>query len=424
TGGRALMRRAPDMNSLVALGAGAAWLFSMTVLLIPDALPATARAVYFEAAAVIVTLILTGRWLEARAKGQTGAAIAALVGLRPDQALVLHDGQPTAVDAAVLQPGDTVLVRPGARVPTDGLVVAGRSPVDESMLTGEPLPVVKTPGDGVTGGTVNGAGALTLRVTHVGNDTALARIIAMVTQAQAARLPIQALVDRVTLWFVPAVLILALCTGMIWVLVGPSVAQALVAAVSVLIIACPCAMGLATPTSIMVGSGRAAELGVMFRKGEALQSLAEVDVIALDKTGTLTKGRPAVTDLRAAVGQDAEQVLTWAASVEAASEHPLGAAIVQAAADRGQSILPPAQGFTPTPGQGVCATVDGHVIAIGGPRLLGSDGVRGSDADLRAFADQLGQAGRTVLYVCVDGAVALVLGVADPIKPSSPAAVA
>ncbi|MGB1209591.1 MAG: HAD-IC family P-type ATPase, partial [Paracoccaceae bacterium] len=318
TGGRALMRRAPDMNSLVALGAGAAWLFSMTVLLIPDALPATARAVYFEAAAVIVTLILAGRWLEARAKGQTGAAIAALVGLRPDQALVLHDGQPTAVDAAVLQPGDTVLVRPGARVPTDGLVVAGRSPVDESMLTGEPLPVVKTPGDGVTGGTVNGAGALTLRVTHVGNDTALARIIAMVTQAQAARLPIQALVDRVTLWFVPAVLILALCTGMIWVLVGPSVAQALVAAVSVLIIACPCAMGLATPTSIMVGSGRAAELGVMFRKGEALQSLAEVDVIALDKTGTLTKGRPAVTDLRAAVGQDAEQVLTWAASVEAA----------------------------------------------------------------------------------------------------------
>ena len=291
---RALLRRAPDMNSLVALGAGAAWAYSMAATLTPGILPADLRAVYFEAAAVIVTLILLGRWLEARAKGQTGAAIRALLGLRSRTARKLVGTEIIEVEADSLMVGDRVLVRPGERIPTDGVVEDGHGPVDESMITGEPIPVEKGAGDAVTGGTVNGTAPLTMTATRVGQDTALSQIIRMVEEAQSTRPPIQSLVDRITLWFVPAVMGLAAVTVLVWLVFGPDPALgfALVAGVSVLIIACPCAMGLATPTSIMVGTGRAAELGVLFRKGDALQTLADADVIAFDKTGTITEGRP------------------------------------------------------------------------------------------------------------------------------------
>lgn len=279
----ALLRLSPDMNSLVAVGTLAAWAYSTLVVLVPQIFPETARAVYFEAAAVIVVLILLGRSLEARARGRAGAAISRLVGLQPRVALKLVDGTPQEVPVASLMPGDLVQIRPGERLPVDGTVTEGASAVDESMLTGEPLPVAKAPGDGVTGGTVNGAGALVMQVTAVGAATVLSRIIALVAEAQGGKLPVQALVDRVTLWFVPVVMALAAVTTAVWLIFGPGLAEALVAGVSVLIIACPCAMGLATPVSILVGTGRAAELGVLFRKGEALQRLESVTRVAFDK---------------------------------------------------------------------------------------------------------------------------------------------
>ncbi|MEM8802591.1 MAG: heavy metal translocating P-type ATPase, partial [Pseudomonadota bacterium] len=319
----ALLRRVPDMNSLVALGTGAAWSYSVVATFLPDLLPDGVRAVYFEAAAVIVVLILLGRFLEARAKGKTGAAIQALLGLQARTARVLRNGQASEVEIEALRIGDLVLVRPGERVPVDGDVTDGSSNVDESMITGEPLAVPKTAGNPVTGGTVNGTGSLTIAATRVGADTTLAQIIRMVEEAQGAKLPIQGLVDRVTMWFVPAVLVLALVTVAVWLLVGPDPALtfALVAGVSVLIIACPCAMGLATPTSIMVGTGRAAEMGVFFRKGDALQHLDEVDIVALDKTGTVTQGQPSLTDLITTDGFDRAETLALIASVEAQSEH-------------------------------------------------------------------------------------------------------
>ena len=290
----ALFKGAPDMNSLVAVGTSAAFLYSCVATFLPGLVPEGVRAVYFEAAAVIVVLILLGRSLEARAKGRTGAAIRKLMGLQVRTARVIRDGTPTDVDIAEIAVGDVILVRPGERIAVDGEVTDGSAHVDESMITGEPIPVEKSPGDEVTGGTVNGAGSLQFRATRVGRDTTLAQIIRMVEEAQGAKLPIQGMVDKITLWFVPAVLALAVLTVIVWLILGPDPALtlALVAGVSVLIIACPCAMGLATPTSIMVGTGRAAELGVLFRKGDALQQLATVDVVALDKTGTVTEGRP------------------------------------------------------------------------------------------------------------------------------------
>ncbi len=414
----ALVRGAPDMNSLVAVGTSAAYLYSMVVLLVPQILPDSARAVYFEAAAVIVVLILVGRWMEARAKGRTGAAIGALVRLQPKSAQVLRDGQQMEIAVEKLVPGDIVLLRPGERVPVDGEVAEGHSAIDESMVTGEPMPVDKQPGDSVTGGTVNGNGSLTIRATRVGKNTVLAGIVRMVREAQGAKLPIQAVVDRITLWFVPAILVIAAVTVLIWLLFGPQpvISYALVAGVSVLIIACPCAMGLATPTSIMVATGRAAELGVLFRKGDALQSLAEADVIAFDKTGTLTVGKPVLSDFVVAEAFDRTEVMALVASVEARSEHPVAQAIVTAAQRDGIS-LENAQNITVKSGLGIAANVSGKQILIGSDRLM-----QDAQVDVGIFDEagrQASSKGETVFFAAIDGQAAAMLAVSDQIKDNA-----
>ncbi len=418
----ALLKRAPDMNSLVALGTGAAWSYSVVATFLPQVLPDDVRAVYFEAAAVIVVLILVGRWLEARAKGRTGAAIQALLGLQAKTAQVLRNGQTEEVEIDALRIGDIILVRPGERIPIDGKVTDGTSNVDESMITGEPLPVTKSSDDFVTGGTVNGTGSLTFAATRVGADTTLAQIIRMVEEAQGAKLPIQGLVDRVTMWFVPAVLALATLTVLVWLAIGPDPALtfALVAGVSVLIIACPCAMGLATPTSIMVGTGRAAEMGVLFRKGDALQHLNEVDIIALDKTGTVTQGQPTLTDLITTSGFERAETLSLIASVEARSEHPIAEAIVRSAVDEGLSLAD-AVDFRSVTGFGVEATVDGHRVLVGADRFMAQQNIDTSalEDDERSLAEQ----GRTALYAAIDGKLAAVIAVSDPVKPSSAAVI-
>ncbi|MEO9631779.1 MAG: heavy metal translocating P-type ATPase, partial [Sulfitobacter sp.] len=355
----ALAKGAPDMNSLVALGSGAAWLFSVTALFAPGALPEGSRVVYFEAAAVIVTLILLGRYLEARAKGQTGAAIAKLMGLRASSARVERDGTVVELPLDKIVAGDIIYLRPGEKIATDGVVVDGQSYVDESMITGEPVPVEKAKGTEVVGGTVNGTGSLTYRATKVGGDTVLAQIIRMVEEAQGAKLPIQDLVNRITLWFVPVVIAVALVTFGVWLAFGPSLSHALVAAVAVLIIACPCAMGLATPTSIMVGTGRAAQLGVLFRQGDALQSLQGVKTVALDKTGTLTKGTPELTDLVMMNDLPEDDLLPLIGAVEARSEHPIAQAILRRAEAAGP-IPGEVSDFQSHTGFGVSATVVGR----------------------------------------------------------------
>jgi Cu+-exporting ATPase len=414
-GATAARHFAPDMNTLVALGAGAAWLYSTIALFLPGVMPPGSAVVYFEAAAVIVTLILLGRWLEARAKGQTGEAIQQLIGLQPQTAWrqAGADWEEIPIDALALD--DVILIRPGARVPTDAIAVSGQSPVDESMITGEPIPVIKSAGDTLTGGTVNGAGTLTARVLHIGADTTLSRIIHMVRQAQATRLPVQALVDRITLWFMPAVLGVATLTFLSWLFFAPQPAlpSALVAGVSVLIIACPCAMGLATPTSIMVGIGSAARKGVLFRQGDALQSLSAMGAIAFDKTGTLTKGTPEVTTFKVAEGYDAPKLLARIASVEALSEHPLAHAVVQAAQAQDLALGTP-ETFRVLPGQGVQADLDGASVAVGNSDLMAALGV-----DLSAMkhdSDTLAEAGNGVFFAAVDGHLAALIGVSDPIR--------
>ncbi len=419
----ALLRGAPDMNSLVMLGAGAAYLYSTVASFAPGILPAGTDYTYFEAGAVIITLILMGRWFEARAKGRTSEAIRRLMSLQAKSARILRDGVETDVAIEQVQPGDIVLVRPGEAVPVDGEVVDGQSYVDESMLTGEPAPVLKTPGALVTGATVNGSGAFQFKALKVGADTVLAQIVRTVEAAQGSKLPIQAMVDKVTMWFVPAVMALALVTFLAWLIFGPSPALsfALVNAVAVLIIACPCAMGLATPTSIMVGTGRAAELGILFRQGQALQSLRDADVIALDKTGTLTKGSPELTDLTVLGGYDEQEVLRLVASVESRSEHPVAKAIVAAAQARGL-ILAPITGFSADPGYGVQAEVAGRAVMVGADRMM-----RRAGLSLAAFGPQaasMGDAGKTPLYVAVDGALAAIIAVADPVKETTPEAIA
>ncbi len=404
-----LLRAAPDMNSLVAVGTLAAFFYSLLVLLVPGVIPEASRAVYFEAAAVIVVLILLGRALEARARGRAGAAIARLVGLQPKVALRLRDGVAEEVAVATLLPGDHVQLRPGERVPVDGVVLSGASSVDESMLTGEPLPVAKAEGAALTGGTVNGTGALLMEVRAVGQATVLARIIAMVETAQGGKLPVQALVDRITLWFVPVVMGLAVLTVAVWLIAGGTLAQALVAGVSVLIIACPCAMGLATPVSILVGTGRAAELGVLFRRGEALQRLDGVARVAFDKTGTLTEGRPRVVALH----PDAPEVLRIAAAVEAQSEHPLAGAVLAEAAARGIAI-PPVTGFAAVPGKGARALLEGAEVSVGSARLFAS-----VPEALAATAARAQGTGQGALFVGREGeAVGLIL-VADAVKPGT-----
>lgn len=419
----ALWRLAPDMNSLVAVGTTAAYAYSLVATFAPGMLPTGTVNVYYEAAAVIVALILLGRFLEARAKGRTSQAIQRLVGLQAKVAHVVRDGREVDVPITDVKAGDTVAVRPGERVPVDGELVEGHSFVDESMVTGEPIPVEKTAGSAVVGGTVNQQGAFMLRATAVGGQTVLAQIIRLVEQAQGSKLPIQAVVDKVTLWFVPVVMAAALLTFVLWLVWGPSpsLSYALVNAVAVLIIACPCAMGLATPTSIMVGTGRGAEMGVLFRKGEALQLLKDARVVAVDKTGTLTEGRPSLTDLEVAPGFDEAHVLSLIASVEARSEHPIARAIVQAAEARGLA-LPSLDVFDSVTGMGVRATVAGARVEVGADRYMRSLGL-----PVEVFADtaeRLGNEGKSPLYAAVDGQLAAIVAVADPIKPSTPAAIA
>nr|WP_034858132.1 heavy metal translocating P-type ATPase [Sinorhizobium sojae] len=414
----ALLRGGPDMNSLVALGTAAAWSYSAVATFAPAVLPRGTANVYYEAAAVIVTLILLGRYLENRAKGRTSEAIKRLVGLQAKTARVVRDGETVEISLDQVQVGDFLVVRPGDKVPVDGEVVEGSSYVDESMITGEPVPVAKSSGAGVVGGTINKTGAFTFRATKVGADTVLAQIIRMVEQAQGAKLPIQALVDKVTAWFVPAVMLAAAATFLVWLFFGPTPALsfALVNAVAVLIIACPCAMGLATPTSIMVGMGRAAEMGLLFRKGEALQTLKSADVIAMDKTGTLTKGRPELTDLIPAAGFGRDEVLGLVAAVETRSEHPIGEAIV-AAAKRDELVLPPVEDFDATPGFGAKALVAGRKVHVGADRLMAKLGL-----DVSAFADEvgrLGDEGKSPLFAAVDGKIAAVIAVSDPIKQTT-----
>ncbi|MFC3339367.1 heavy metal translocating P-type ATPase [Paracandidimonas soli] len=419
----ALARLAPDMNSLVAVGTLAAYSYSVVATFFPGLLPAGTVNVYYEAAAVIVALILLGRYLEARAKGRTSEAISRLVGLQPRTARVVRDGSAVDLPVAEVVAGDLVEVRPGERVPVDGEVVEGGSYVDESMITGEPVPVEKTVGSQVVGGTVNQQGAFSLRATAVGGKTVLAQIIRLVEQAQASKLPIQAVVDKVTMWFVPAVMAAALLTFLAWLAFGPSPALtfALVNAVAVLIIACPCAMGLATPTSIMVGTGRGAELGVLFRKGEALQLLKDASIVAVDKTGTLTEGRPALTDLELTEGFSRSSVLAAVAAVESRSEHPIAQAIVAAAREEGLE-LPAISGFSSVTGFGVHAQVAGEDVQIGADRYMRSLGL---DADV--FADtaaRLGEEGKSPLYAAIGGRLAAIIAVADPIKTSTPDAIA
>ena len=418
----ALARLAPDMNSLVAVGTLAAFGYSLVATFAPGILPPGTQNVYFEAAAVIVTLILLGRLLEARAKGRTSEAIKRLVGLQAKTARVLRNGGLVEVPVAEVRPGDVVEVRPGERVPVDGEVTTGASWIDESMISGEPVPVEKAPGSTVTGGTVNQTGAFSFRATAVGEATMLAQIIRMVEAAQGGKLPIQALVDRVTMWFVPFVMALAVLTFAVWLIFGPDPALTfgLVNAVAVLIIACPCAMGLATPTSIMVGTGRGAEMGVLFRKGEALQALQSVKVVAFDKTGTLTEGKPRLTDMALAPGFDRAAVLAVVAAVEAKSEHPIARAIVAAAEAEGL-ILPEVTAFDSVTGFGVTAAAGGQRVDVGADRYMVKLGL-----DVSGFGDtatRLGDEGKSPLYAAIDGKLAAIIAVADPIKETTPQAI-
>ncbi|UNT61137.1 heavy metal translocating P-type ATPase [Acinetobacter towneri] len=419
----ALLRFAPDMNSLVAVGTLAAYSFSLVATFMPQLLPEGTVHVYYEAAAVIVSLILLGRYFEAKAKGRTSQAIQHLIGMQAKTARIHRDGQIMEVPVAEVSSNTIVEIRPGERIPVDGEVVEGHSYIDESMITGEPVPVAKQVGNQVVGGTINQNGTLNIRATAIGEASVLAQIIRMVEQAQGSKLPIQALVDQVTMWFVPAVMLLAALTFMVWFIFGPEPALTfgLVNAVAVLIIACPCAMGLATPTSIMVGTGRGAEMGVLFRKGEALQLLQDVKVVAVDKTGTLTEGKPTLTDFHVQSGFDADQVFALLASVEAKSEHPIALAIVQAATEKQVSLLPVTE-FDSITGSGIEAQVAGQHIQIGADRYMQQIGLDVSAFD--AEAARLGQEGKTPIYMAIDQQLAAIVAVADPIKDTTFAAIA
>ncbi|TDK37259.1 copper-translocating P-type ATPase [Rhizobium deserti] len=414
----ALLRGHPEMNSLVAVGVLASYGYSLVTTFLPHLLPETARFVYYEAASVIVVLVLFGRLMEARATGRTGEAIQKLAGLQAKTARVERDGKVIDLPIEQVLAGDIIVIRPGERIPVDGRLLDGQSHVDESMISGEPLPVEKRSEATVIGGTINGTGSFRFRAEKVGRDTMLAGIIRMVEQAQGAKLPIQTLVDRVTAWFVPAVLVLAVITFGVWYLVGPEprLSHALVNAVAVLIIACPCAMGLAVPVSIVVGAGRAAELGVLLRQGAALQSLSDVDLVVVDKTGTVTQGRAELTDFHVADGFVETDVLAWVASVEAQSEHPIARAIVKAAEARGLDVSK-AEAFDSVTGYGTEAMVEGRKLAVGSERFMHKLGL---SVDVFAgAASRLADEGKTPLYAAVDGRLAAVIAVADPLKPSS-----
>jgi Cu+-exporting ATPase len=423
TGWLALSHRAAEMNSLITLGTIAAFGYSLVVTAAPGALPADTREVYYEAVGVIITLILLGRLLETKAKAGTGEAIRTLIGLQPRTARVLRDGAEAEIPIEDVVVGDLLLVRPGEKLPVDGEVRDGSSSVDESMVTGEPIPVTKGPGDEVIGATINQTGAFRYVATKVGADTMLAQIIRLVRQAQGSKAPIQRLVDRVSGFFVPAVIAIAIWTFVAWSLVGPppTLVFALVAAVSVLIIACPCALGLATPLSITVGTGKGATAGILIRSAEALETAHGLDTIVLDKTGTITEGRPRLTDVLPVGDFDDDTVLRIVASVERSSEHPLAAAIVAGAEDRGLR-LEDATDFDSVTGQGVTARVLDHDVLVGNRRLLASYGV--DPEPLVLGEEALAAQGKTPMLVAVDRRPAAVVGVADTLKDGSAAAVA
>jgi Cu+-exporting ATPase len=425
-GWRSIMSRNLNMFTLIAIGTGAAYLYSVAAVLVPAAFPAAFRdphsgalALYFEPAAVIVTLVLLGQVLELRARSRTSGAIRALLGLTPKSARRIRpDGQEEDVPLEQIQPGDSLRVRPGEKVPADGIVQDGTSWVDESMMTGESTPVEKTPGALVTGGTLNGTGSLIMQAKRVGSDTLLAQIVRMVGAAQRSRAPIQRLADIVAAWFVPAVIAVAVVSAIAWAFYGPEprFAHAILSAVAVLIIACPCALGLATPMAIMVGTGRGAHAGVLIRNAEALETLEKVDTLVIDKTGTLTEGKPKLVSITPLNNHHETELLRLAASLEQASEHPLAAAIVRAAKERGL-VLSSAADFRSLTGKGIRGMVDGRVIAVGSAAMI-PEGGRDSGQ-----ADGLRREGQTVVFVSIDNQPAGMLGIADPIKGTAAEAV-
>jgi P-type Cu+ transporter len=422
TGWLALAHRSADMNSLITVGTTAAFVYSLFVTVAPGALPEDLREVYFEAVGVIITLILLGRLLEVRAKAGTGEAIRKLIGLQARTATVIRDGAEREVEIGEVVPGDVVVVRPGEKVPVDGEVVEGSSSVDESMVTGESIPVEKGPGDEAIGATINQTGALRIRATGVGTETMLAQIIKLVEQAQGSKAPIQRVADRVSSYFVPAVIFIAIATFVVWFDFGPSPALtfALVSAVTVLIIACPCALGLATPLSIMVGTGKGAGNGILIRSAEALETAQKLDAVILDKTGTITRGEPSLTDVVAigAIGED--ELLKLTAAAERSSEHPLAGAIVAGAEVRGLTGAEH-EAFESVTGGGVRAAVGGRELLVGTRRLLGEEGIETSELERAATA--LEAEGKTAILVAVDGRPAGVIAVADTVKPDSAAAI-
>jgi Cu+-exporting ATPase len=419
---RAFRHHAADMNTLVAIGVGSAYIYSTVATVFPGFFEAAGRTpeVYFEAATVIVTLILLGRMLEARARTRTSAAIEKLLDLQPPRARIERNGHLEEVPVEAVRVGDRVVVRPGEKIPVDGMVEEGTAAVDESVITGEAVPVDKKPGDPVIGGTVNQSGALVVRVTRVGRDTVLQQIVRLVEEAQARKAPIQRLADRVAGIFVPAVMLVAIATFVLWFDFGPEprLAHALLTFVSVLIIACPCALGLATPTAILVATGRAAQLGVLVKGGDALERLHQVDLVVFDKTGTLTEGRPHLAHVAPLNGYESEKLLTLAAAVEQRSEHPLARAVVEAAETRGLTLLPVVD-FQMQAGLGVTARVNGHQVQIGRPSFLAEQGVSIPKDRLAALATE----GYTVVAVAVDGKLAGLLAIADTIRPSAESAI-
>jgi Cu+-exporting ATPase len=426
-GWASLVNRSLNMFTLIALGVGVAWTYSVVALVAPGLFPPALHMhgvvpVYFEAAAVITALVLLGQVMELRARSRTSAAIKMLLGLAPKTARIVRpDGREEDVPLEHVQPGDVLRVRPGEKVPVDGVVLEGASALDESMVTGESIPVEKGSGDRLIGATVNGTGGLLMRAERVGAETLLAQIVHMVSEAQRSRAPIQRLADVVSSWFVPAVVGMAALTFSVWAIVGPEprLAHAVVNAVSVLIIACPCALGLATPMSIMVGTGRGATSGVLIKNAEALEVMEKVDTLVVDKTGTLTEGRPRLMGVTAAPGFDENDILRLGAALERASEHPLAAAIIAGSGERGL-VLPEVKNFRSVTGRGVVGEVEGHTVALGNQRLMNEQKL--NLGGLAQQADALRSEGQTVMFIAVDGKAAGLMGVADPVKDTTPEA--